>query len=348
MIVQGAFGRANLLQVQWQLGNFCNYRCSYCSPDYNSGSTPAPSLEVAKAVVDNILKKASTRNVRFNFLGGEPTVFRGFDELLKHIYDEGGTSMYVSNGSRTPTFFKKIAPYTHSAYFTFHSDEAKISKFLEVLKIFSPKKIFVYVPMNIPKWDVCFDAYNQIYDAGFRVIPKVLYDDYGGGRTNKSLAYTPEQQSFINGGNLKMLARVPQNPIDREFMLPLPYDYKSPVNDEVDLRFGGRVIRIFNDGAVVKKTSGQNLIVEKQNDYFGYRCYGGIELLNISRDGSVFTTVCAQDSPVGNIFNNPEFDLPSEPMTCKLHQCWCEADLMITKMSPDETSQLKCNYVGKP
>ena len=75
--IRGAFERNNLLHVQWHVGNYCNYRCSYCNDDLRDGSHPFVPIDIAKRVVANITSQleGTSRRAQFTLSGGEPTVY---------------------------------------------------------------------------------------------------------------------------------------------------------------------------------------------------------------------------------------------------------------------------------
>jgi hypothetical protein len=328
MIVKGTFYRLNRFNVQWQIGNFCNYKCSYCEPKFRDGTKPFLPVELAKRIVLNIVSKVPTKNVIFNYQGGEPTAYRDFEELLKFTFDNEARSMMVSNASRSVAYLTRIAPYLSFSYLTFHSDMVDIDTFLERLHVFHPRRCLVYLPMNPALWDKCVDAHRRITEANYRVVAKVIFEDYGGGHANTSVPYTEEQNKFIDDCNRNLLIVAPKT--DKQGPLPNPVRTRGPIDKKLD----SRTIQIFDKGSV-RLTTSQNLVVTKQNNYLGFQCYGGLEELCITAKGKVFSTVCMQDRAIADVFSNPEFELPTEPMICKRANCWCEADLLLTKVSPD-------------
>ena len=70
MIIKGTFNRLNRFNVQWQIGNFCNYKCSYCEPKFRDGSSKFIPLDLAKQVINSIVSQKREKNVIFNFQGG--------------------------------------------------------------------------------------------------------------------------------------------------------------------------------------------------------------------------------------------------------------------------------------
>jgi organic radical activating enzyme len=79
---------ADLFNVSWILGRFCNYKCSYCWPYARTDSPDHQSLDVYKHTIDEIKRQARLNGFNrfhWSFSGGEPTAYRQFLELIKHL-----------------------------------------------------------------------------------------------------------------------------------------------------------------------------------------------------------------------------------------------------------------------
>lgn len=77
-----------LFSTSWILGRFCNYNCSYCWPYARSDKLDHQSLEVYKSTVDEIKRQARANGFdqfHWSFSGGEPTAYKQFPELIKHL-----------------------------------------------------------------------------------------------------------------------------------------------------------------------------------------------------------------------------------------------------------------------
>ena len=87
------------ITVTWEVTNRCNLRCTHCL----SSSGPEAdvrgdlSLAEAKAVIDQL---AAAKVFQIHFGGGEPFVYPGFLDLLKHAQSRGLCCLCIStNGS---------------------------------------------------------------------------------------------------------------------------------------------------------------------------------------------------------------------------------------------------------
>ena len=77
-----------LFSTSWILGRFCNYNCSYCWPYARSDRMDYQPLEVYTNAIDNIKQQARQNGFNefhWSFSGGEPTAYKQFPELIKHL-----------------------------------------------------------------------------------------------------------------------------------------------------------------------------------------------------------------------------------------------------------------------
>ena len=81
----------NFFCVTWVLGAFCNYECSYCWPYAHSSKRDHFPLEVLIKTTDEIKKQARERgynSFNFTFHGGEPTVYKGYLNLVRYYSED--------------------------------------------------------------------------------------------------------------------------------------------------------------------------------------------------------------------------------------------------------------------
>ncbi|MBI4083944.1 MAG: mycofactocin radical SAM maturase [Candidatus Lambdaproteobacteria bacterium] len=88
------------LTVTWEVTNRCNLACSHCLSDSGPGADLRGELDLAeaKAVVDQL---AAARVFQIHFGGGEPFLYPGFLDLLRHAQARGLCCLCIStNGTR--------------------------------------------------------------------------------------------------------------------------------------------------------------------------------------------------------------------------------------------------------
>lgn len=90
-------------QFEIQLGHLCNNRCVFCVSGHVSEMRMAKPLAV-QPILDTITEARENGAERIVFLGGEPTLQRGFIPALKHAHELGFSEIVVfTNGVRLPT-----------------------------------------------------------------------------------------------------------------------------------------------------------------------------------------------------------------------------------------------------
>lgn len=331
----GAFDRFNLLHIQWHIGNYCNYRCSYCNDGLRDGTKPFIDIDKAKAFVTSVTQQAEAagRQVEFTISGGEPTVYPDLVDLLTHMHACEAFSHVITNGSRSVNYYRKLAAYlTHGAIFTYHVETAKLPHFLEVVQTVDPRLVTVYIPMHVAMWDQCVEAYNALTEIGIRAVPKTIFEDFGSGGLNTMVMYSKEERKFIADAATAGINKSvpPQTGKDYVRPLDLPWMF-MPKN----LTNPYRTIVVHRKSGGMDFTSPQNLIVHKGNDFRGMKCNAGIEFLLVGFGGAVAIANCRPYGEViANINVDPCFKLPTEPITCDVKSCWCEGDLLIKKFNP--------------
>ncbi len=88
------------LTVTWEITNFCNLRCIHCLSDSGpeADTSAELGLEEGKGVVDQL---AAAGVFQIHFGGGEPFLYPGFIELLRHAQARGFCCLCIStNGTR--------------------------------------------------------------------------------------------------------------------------------------------------------------------------------------------------------------------------------------------------------
>lgn len=83
----------------------CNIECNYCylqTQDPESFAAGANPYEILPALRNLIQEGHLAPNVVVDWGGGEPTIYREFDEVLELITNYGGTTWVHTNGTRLP------------------------------------------------------------------------------------------------------------------------------------------------------------------------------------------------------------------------------------------------------
>ncbi len=175
--------------ITWMLGNKCQYKCSYCNSDFNSGRSPFPSLET----VLNLSNRYPRSDILFT--GGEPTMWEGLEDFLALKPTEVRVRLQT-NGARPISYWERIAPFLHNVILSFHIEYSKIEKFIELYKVLDKKVFRVNLPMTIDNWERCVESFDVLKYHGIPVSPKVVLKIFGLGNEGP-VEYSEEQWAWL-------------------------------------------------------------------------------------------------------------------------------------------------------
>ncbi len=182
--------------VSWTLSNKCNYRCEYCPDILHNGSTGQPRWETVERFIKNL---KVNKDVCFRISGGEPTYWKHFIDMAECVKEQGHKFSFVSNGSQSPEYFKRIAPYTDAMMLSYHKAYADPDHFIKVI---NESKITTVINMMLlpDDFDEAFSISEKIFSstANATIWPKVIVDKtYSDNITNEVVTYTDKQKDLI-------------------------------------------------------------------------------------------------------------------------------------------------------
>ncbi|MBY0383696.1 hypothetical protein K2X05_00940, partial [bacterium] len=155
-----------LLFVNWNLGNQCTYKCSYCAKECHDGSFPWPTVEESFKVVDTLdsiyKKNYKKETIYFELLGGEVTLWKGFETLIQYINKTKNKVMLVTNGVKTIDWWKKNCLNFEHVTLSFHPEFADPVHFANVAKLLHRFRVSVSILllMHPKNWEKCVFAYS--------------------------------------------------------------------------------------------------------------------------------------------------------------------------------------------
>ena len=287
----------NWFLVSWTLSNKCNYRCEYCPDILHNGSTGQPQWSTVKRFVQNFNLK--DKKICYRLSGGEPTYWKHFIDLAELVKEEGHKFTFVSNGSQSPEYFKKIAPYTDGMMLSYHKAYANPEHFI---KIINESKIETVINMMLlpSDFEEIFALAQKIYSSTARasIVPKVIVDKTSSENiTNEVMTYTEAQKQLIKD-----------------------WPFSRKVNDE-ELHRGAMML---NDEVV----NANDLILQDKNKFSGWNCWAGLHGVNIDMWGNMYRADCQFGGAIGNL---ERYKLPKEKILCGKERCSCLSDIFIRK-----------------
>lgn len=285
----------NWFLVSWTLSNKCNYRCEYCPDILHDGSTGQPKWETVKHFVDNL---KVDKDICFRMSGGEPTYWKHFYDMAKLVKQCGHNFTYVTNASQSVEYFKKINEYTDGVFLSYHSAYADPQHFIDVCNALDCPKV-VAVMLLPEKFDEMYAIAERIHnETNAMVEAKVIVDKVNDEHpTNKVYEYTQEQKEKIK-----------QWPFTR--MLDYVGIHRGPLMYDEQL------------------VDANQLIMQGNNKFSGWKCWAGVDGINIDMWGNMYRADCQFGGAIGNL---ERYKLPSDPIMCGKNICSCLSDIYIKK-----------------
>lgn len=319
------------VMIDWVLGTTCNYSCTYCDPEVNDGTYPWPDYDTAIEFVKETTKhyKKLRKNILWNLLGGEPTVWKYFTKFVEEIKenDPDCTVRILTNGSRTVNWWKRTAKVLDDVIISFHPETAKKEHVLEVSNVLFDAGVrhSCMVCMYPGHLDYCYETaeYLHNYSKMNSVIVKSL----------KKTLKSPETFDY----DKKFLEDVMQ--FDGEPKALHDADESYVIKMKRDRSAYGRHMRYLNTDTGEQQFvwNANVLMAEGRNSWVGWDCNIGLETLAITPEGRVKAgSSCNLDkeNDFGNIHDPKGIKFSTEPVRCRWKWCSCIADIEVTKTKP--------------
>jgi len=308
-----AFGQQTMLDrplfnISWILGRFCNYNCSYCWPYARSDKLDYQTLDVYKNTIDEIKRQARANGFtefHWSFSGGEPTAYKQFPELIKHLdetkspYQSIHMTTNLSPGSKWwNTWCANTALLQRrSITASFHDEFAKEQEFGD--KCLQLQYELVHVTINqvmVPeKFDELYARMERFHKRGINVTLKPQSDPTASAVVD---GYTEDMIKLMREG-------FPQRAFGEEvYQIRLSDGNKDYYLDQAE-RFNAFGFNKFKD----------------------WTCNAGYQSV-IIRGNEVKRAYSCHEAPLGTI---DSFELFKEPTRCITPSCVSSADSKIPK-----------------
>lgn len=285
--------------ISWNLGNTCNWSCSYCPSYLNDGTVEWADIERIKPILLQIKNKLPHKRIRIEFMGGEVTLKNDFIDLVKFCKEQGFTNSITSNASRTVRYWQELAPYLDIAILSFHPEFTSRSHYENIIKVCLANNINVNCQILMMK-----DRFWEL--AQYRDSLKETFPTIG---TDFAIVYDKENK-FNHKNNYY-------------------YDYEDIhvqyLNDE-----GQKEFVMEYDNGEKREFSINEVRSMNLNDFRGFHCGTELSILTVDYNGGTSISLCAQRGPV-NIYKHG-IDSIFEPRICEQQECRNPADIRILKV----------------
>ena len=315
----------NFLFIDWDLGNTCNFSCTYCDPSIHNGSVPWLDINKADYLIEEIRDNYQNKDFRlYNLLGGEPTAYPKLPQLIKKIksIDPDTVIRIHTNGSRTPRYWKENCQYMDEVLISAHPEFINVETTCKNINILIENNVdvSVMVAMSVNSWDKCLDIANTIVrKTNALVSMKPLQKRLGG---DEKMDYTEEQNSIMTSWNNGM------------HEIKINTDNPNYKTDYRATRFVTHNMRWVSTSTSkeIKVGDVNQLIIDDTNHWKGWDCYIGLDSIFIMKNGYVKAgSDCNPDYYLGNYFEKGPMKWPTKPITCAYDSCYCGADMATRK-----------------
>lgn len=314
--------------VNFSLGNFCNYSCTYCWPGVSSGEFPFQHYSYYNNFIDNLKNKIvpkGYKNLSILFTGGEPTAYKFLPKVVKHFCnnDKRINNNVLMNTNLSPglLWWDKFLKISRDASATFivasyHHEFSEVNTFIDKCKFLKQMGVGIMVRKVVrpsdQDIDFCIDLFNKFEENGIyfemkpflHIAPIVKEGKYIGKRIHED--FTPQMMERLN-----------------------LIQSSSKFKDDASLL---NISIIDKNGNKNTYLSEQNLFYSQGLNFEGWNCYAGVSHLAINSDGDVRRCFDIKGkNSLGNIFTNNDFTLLNEPIPCPVSSCSCITCLLAQK-----------------
>lgn len=291
--------------VELELGNVCNFKCSYCFPGANTGDNLWPDAEeLAYALLGYL--KVHARRTRLYILGGETTLWKDLPKFCKILKDNHDVIISIStNASKSLRWWNQYANSFDVVHISLHPEEADIDHTISVADLLYEKDIETNVDILMSPTDFndCIKLVDRVQKSKnkFPIIAKTVLIDGKHNYNDKQLEYMQDPLKRIP--DMKWYDRVRR---------------KARTTMLVD----GKDI-VYNDNYFV---------LNDLNHFKGWICHLGVDIVKIDHKGNVKGN-CGQ-LVNQNIYKDKFFKIA--PVICEQDTCYCSGEMCCTKWLPDE------------
>ena len=311
------------LQVQWSMGNVCNWDCEYC-PDYSkAGDNPWPDMNHCTNFLNQLFDHVNKidKKVHIDLIGGEVTLFPQFKQLAEMINSNGSTLSIFSNGSRTVRFWEEVKDYLNTIVISYHplsNTREHLTNVIDVLLSSNRNDGEGTIPT------VNFACVKNYIDEIIAMRNELHY--YWEGRVNLELRLLRDKRGHRKYGQWHY--DYTQEEIDK-IMAPPPW-HNQPVDHYFTPTQQPGEIKIVHLNDSISWHNLNDIIVGNMNVFKGMYCNIGRESIVVDFKGNIRTGYC-QHGSAGHI-SDGNINFPSDShVLCQQESCFNLRDLQATK-----------------
>lgn len=284
----------NFITVLVTICECCNLNCFYC---YNNviRSTKVLDLYLLQKFI-YLLYKQTKKNIQLVILGGEPTLHNQIVDLCNFVKNNSYVKLIIyTNFHKDLDFFRKLNNQNVIFKITYHYKEC-LQTFIDKVLTFAKDALVDLTLMYEP------NCYQQILDVYAKL-------------NHNKLLLAVNVQLIMND--------LMNKNIDAYNSQQMSLYYNSIEKDDVD------EVVVFNDG---KRQNISCYDMQNMNRFSTkfWKCYAGIEYIEIDINGNVYACIHNDNKKLINIYDDISmFKILIKPVICK--QRFCPICWPITK-----------------
>jgi organic radical activating enzyme len=309
--------RDEVLSIDLNIGNYCNYKCWYCWPGSNSGTHKFPDIDLLKKNISHLINyyREHTNKTVFDvhLCGGEPTHWKHLPEFVKFLKEEFDCLISMtSNGSKKLSWWKDNAMHFDRIHLSCHHEYVDIEEYKNLCDYLYEQRVVVSVSvmMDPRAWDKCICLVENLKTSRHRWT--IRYVEI----IDQTVNYTAEQK--------KILSKHRARSINLWFFFRNNKYYRSKVT-------------AIDDTGKRHRMQDSEILLSRLNNFYGWECSVGVNWIHVSFSGNISGT-CNQllygSDVLYNLYdaNFEDIFAPSiVPAVCSKTTCVCVIETVMPK-----------------
>jgi len=349
----------------WFLGKRCNFDCSYCSALEHDNHSGHVSFDAVESMVSQLKTHLKDKNKKFkmSITGGEPFVHPKILDIIDLIKQELSPEQFgfVTNGSVPLKKYERAIELgvTHIT-FSYHMERSDKERQRINSTIKAVNRIFKSHVTAKPKSIDDIKAIKNLdtnATVNLMMLPdkldeiKLVMQDFE--RHGVSYSIRDIEPNFTANGRMI-------RPYEPGYELTKHIKNARSVNKRQDnvknttenyytkqerdflesatSKTNWNNVRVYNKDGSTEETHTDELIKHGKVNFRNWKCYVGIDHINVDWDGRVWTGLCRQGGVLGHI--NGKINFPQQPIKCRLDYCRCSINIWTRKYKEDTHKHL--------
>ncbi len=316
------------VSIVWQVNDWCNFRCTYCSEwNWAGRNKNEENIDLIVNTLEKIVKHYQLKGYKYFKLflsGGEPTFWKGLIPVVKkfrELVEWPGSCVGINTNFSKPLDWWKEHHYLfEDIVASYHAEWSKDDKYINTFKFLQDKKNYLCarVMMHHDLFQKCINFTDRLkLECDNYIIEYApVYDEL---KPSTDPYYYEEQwkTDFFKTHNTEI-------------------QQKIKIKKEPSYAWAN----VWLDDDTVEPINTNKIITERKNFFKGWLC-NIHESLHIHPNGKIQAASCGVGPILGNIVKG-EFDTKLiKGVWCPKTHCHCAADFNITKARPEYAKKIQ-------